>query len=485
MKRANEKGTALILTVILLLVLSVIAVSLMFVSQTETWSSMNYRLMSQARYGAESGLNEAANYLMYTYTAPGTGTDPLSNYVLTTSPVTYSGSPVVLSSNSAVSSNYPVSSVQTSFSSAASGSVTNGNTPVNYTASATLLSMQQITPYGTTTPVTAQTWQITADGTIGGVRNATVEVSAILERQVTPTFNYAVFATNNGCSALTFGGGGTTNSYDSTTVSGGKVTTQAIEGNVGTNGNLTTGGSTTTINGNLYTPRAGVGACTSSNVTAWTDKSGTVTGSLVELPQPITYPNPTIPPPGSTDLKMDGGFKCPSGANAIPGCSVSGSNVTIPPGSYGNVSLTAGTNLHLSAGTYNINSISEAGTSQVIIDSGPVILNVAGNSLSGGAAAIDLTGGGISNPSLVPSNFQIFYAGTANVKLKGGAAASALVDAPNASFSFSGGGDWYGAVIGQYMTDMGGAAIHYDRRLKEKFYYVGNPTLESFTWNKY
>jgi len=56
--------------------------------------------------------------------------------------------------------------------------------------------------------------------------------------------------------------------------------------------------------------------------------------------------------------------------------------------------------------------------------------------------------------------------------------------APNASFSF-GGGSWYGAVIGQTLTDMGGAAIHYDRELQKTAYTVGNFMLSSFTWKKY
>src|SRR5713226_10178176 len=72
MNRTKERGVALILALILLLVLSVMAVSLMFLSQTETWSSLNYRLMSQARGGAEAGVNAAANFLMSTgYTPPG------------------------------------------------------------------------------------------------------------------------------------------------------------------------------------------------------------------------------------------------------------------------------------------------------------------------------------------------------------------------------------------------------------------------------
>ncbi len=484
MKRANERGVALVITLILMLALSVMAVSILFVSQSETWSSMNYRFMSQARYGAEAGLGQAANYLLYTYTPPGGTGDPLNAYTMTASPVSYSGNPVVLSANSSVSANYPVSSVQSSFHTAAQGALTSGNTTINYSAYATLLAMRQVSVYGSTTPATIQTWLLTSDGTINDVRNAQVEVSAIMERLVTPVFKYAVFASNNGCSALQFGGGGTTDSYDSSTVVNGSVTTQAYAGNVGTNGNLTTGGNPTTINGSLSTPRAGVGTCTQNNVTAWQDNQGKVTGGVIELPQPVVYPPPTIPPPGTTDLSLTHGWSCPSGANAIPGCSSSGSDITIPPGSYGNISITGQTNLHLSAGTYNINSLKEmSAQSGIIIDSGPVILNVTGSNVSG--SVVDLTGNSVQNSSLVPTNFQILYAGSGTISLKGNTQASGLLYAPQASFSFAGKAPWYGAVVGALMTDLGGSAVHYDRRLQDSGFTLGNYMLSSFTWKKF
>jgi len=59
MQNKNEQGMALILALILVLVLSVMAVSLLFVARTETWSSMNYRAMTQGRYTAESGISAA------------------------------------------------------------------------------------------------------------------------------------------------------------------------------------------------------------------------------------------------------------------------------------------------------------------------------------------------------------------------------------------------------------------------------------------
>src|SRR5712691_3836823 len=487
MNRTKQRGVALILALILILVLSVMAVSLMFLSQSETWSSMSYRIMSQSRGGAEAGVNKAANFLMYSYTPPGGAGDPLSSYTLTASPVTYplnSGIPVVLSADSTVGSNYPLAAAQTNFNTAGQGSLTAGNSTVNYTSSAKLLSMRQVTPYGSTTPVTVQSWLITSDGTISGLRNAQVEVSAILEQPISPVFNYAAFATSDGCSALTFGGGGTTDSYDSSAVVNGTVSTQAYGGNIGTNGNLTSGGNTTTINGSLSTPRTGVGTCSAGNVTAWTDTQGTVTGGLVELPQPVVYPTPVIPPPGTTNLSLDQNWSCPTGGNTIPGCTSSGVEIYLPPGAYGNINLAGNANLHVSAGTYNINSFQEQSAQSTLkIDSGPVIFNVTGNNVSG--AVVSLSGNSVQNPSLNPMNFQILYAGTGTIDLAGHTQASGLLYAPNASFSFTGQGSWYGAVIGNNLTDMGGAAIHYDRRLQRNAYTVGNYMLSSFTWKKY
>ncbi|MBZ5698895.1 MAG: hypothetical protein LAN18_10140 [Acidobacteriia bacterium] len=507
MKRASQKGIALILTLILLFVMSVMAVSLMFISQTETWSSLNYRLMSQARDGGEAGVNSAANYIVNNYTEPGGPGDPVTAYSTTVSPVTYGGNPVILSAMSSQASNYPVSSVRDAFNTTGvgKGSLTAGNATIQYNTYATLLSMTSaFKPFGSTTNTTVQTWQIVSEGTISTIRNAKVQVSAILEQHRTPTFNYAAFATDPSCSALQFGGGGTTDSYDSNTVSGGTVTTQAYGGNVGTNGNLATSGNPTTINGTLSTPRTGVGTCTSGNVTAWSGTTGNVTGGLVELPQPVTYTLPTIPPPGTTDLSIGHNATCAGIGLASPPCRASGSDIYIPPGSYQNITISGNENVHFSPGAYNINTIREqSAQSGIIIDEypcaspclsaidpnvgtsstlGSVILNVTGN---GGGTVVDLTGNSVQNPTLVPENFQILYAGTGTISLKGNTDASGLIYAPNATFSFAGGSSWYGAVIGKDMTDMGGAAIHYDRRLQNESFTVGPWMLDSFTWKKY
>src|SRR2546421_10865428 len=105
--RHSDDGIALVLSLFLMMVMSVLGASLMFLSQTETYASLNYRLMSQARYGGESGVHKAANYLLSAaYTAP---TD-MTQFDITKSPERYpsvNGSPVVLSAVTGVASNYP------------------------------------------------------------------------------------------------------------------------------------------------------------------------------------------------------------------------------------------------------------------------------------------------------------------------------------------------------------------------------------------
>src|SRR5712691_11458791 len=129
----NEKGIALVLSLFLMTAMSVIAASLMLLSQTETYSSMNYRLMSQARYGAESGLQKSANYLLNSYTPrPGDGADPIANYNTNVSPVTCANGctlnqPIVLSGSPTQASNYPVAGVQANFLADVQGPLATGS----------------------------------------------------------------------------------------------------------------------------------------------------------------------------------------------------------------------------------------------------------------------------------------------------------------------------------------------------------------------
>jgi len=483
--KSSERGSAMILSLIIVMALSVIGASLTVLSLSETYGSMNYRLMSQARYGAESGVHKVAHYLLNTYVAPGGVGDPLTAYDITKSPVKYNGADVVLSTIPGVTSNYPLGSVVSNFQSAAAGSLVTGNANIQYTGTATLLSMRQILAYGSTTPITIQTWQITADGTTTGARGAQVEVTATLERQTVSLYPFAVFATSATCGALQFAGGAVVDSYDSSNiiVQGSNVVTQQYGGNIGSNGNLNESGNPTTVWGTMSTPRTGVGGCSSNGVDAWTiNGNASVSGGLVQLPQALTYPTPPAPNPmpPTTSLSLDQNSTCAG----ISGCTMHAAPNAGPilaPGSYGNVDLTAHAKVHFTTGTYTINSMSMQGNAEIFIDSGPVIFNVAG---AGVTTPLDLVGGSVTNSTLNPSMLQIQYAGTGAVKVAGGSATSGMVYAPNAPVTLAGGSDWYGAIIAATVQDTGGMHVHNDRQLANEFFSVGNYMLSAFSWKK-
>ena len=500
----DQRGMALVLSLLLTMTMSLAIASMLVMAQTETLSTTNYRLMSQARYGAESGMQKTVNHLLNTYTPPPgvSNGDPITAYNTTVSPVTYNGNPVILSANASVASNYPVAGIQTAFRDALQGSLPSGTTTVNFAPYARLLAMQQVPTYGGTT-ATLQTWEIVSNGTITLGKPATVEVTAILERQKIPAQGFAAFGTAASCGAIILSGTSSTDSYDSSTYSGsGSITSSnggllASGGNVGTNGNLTESGQAT-VNGTLSTPRVGVGNCSSGNVTAQTSSGGaTVTGGIVQLPQAITMPAPAAPSPmpPTSNLTINSSANCASlGLSSPATCTGSSGDLTIHPNGstvlLGDVTISGGANLTLAGGTpstFNINSLSITGNSHIGITSGSVVINVAGKNSSGGwmSNPFDTSGTSFSNSSMDPSQLQILYAGTEQIRITGGSDQAMVVYAPNAPVQLSGNSGYYGSIIGSTITNTGGAGIHYDRHLSQIFFAVGNSMLSAFSWNKF
>jgi PilX N-terminal len=507
MKRSNQKGVALLMTLILVLVISVMAASMMFLAQSETLSSVNYRLMTQARYGAEAGLHAAANYLTNAATGyPGIGTsDPISAYNINVSPVTAGGNPVVLSSLSGVTANYPVTAVKTAFASASNNSLSVGPNTVNYTASAQLLSMKTFLQCGNAQPLTSQLWKVISHGDIGGLRNAEVEVSALVESHIVPCYNFAAFATSSGCGAIDWSGGGPIDSYDSSTASGGTVSVDAYDGNIGSNGNANLAPHTS-ITGNFSSPETGVGACSSGNAISGAtpstisqyvsdcQTSATSCGTTyeVQLPQTVQVATPvTSYPTGvveSTLTSPSGNVSPNNCAGAATGCYGDITNsITLQPYVNGTT---------CSAATYYINTISLNGSRTLSVapcpvgttNAGsyqPIIVNIADVNNSG--SPISIGGGSVANASLNPAFLQIQYAGTGTINLHGGSTAAAVVYAPNAPVTLNGANSaWYGALMVSTLTLNGnGASIHYDRRLSNNLATLGNWTMDTFTWSKY
>jgi len=133
--RKSERGVALIFALLAILVLTVLAVTIMSTSQSQTWTSMNYRLSAQARYAAETGVQETMNWLSSTnYPTP-----TFASYTMTTNPVQYSGKAVVLSPVSG-GSNYPDATVVTNYGKVAAGTIPGVASP-SYSTTARLLRM--------------------------------------------------------------------------------------------------------------------------------------------------------------------------------------------------------------------------------------------------------------------------------------------------------------------------------------------------------
>jgi sugar lactone lactonase YvrE/uncharacterized protein (DUF2345 family) len=276
-------------------------------------------------------------------------------------------------------------------------------------------------------------------------------------------FNNAIFATAFGCDSVAFNGGSSVDSFDSSLGFSSSHTLSG--GNVGSNGTVVLNGQNTAIYGAVSVWNQNCSQAPSGFVSTG---GGQASGGVTALNGPGNYPAPPMPntPPVSTQ-------NISGSCGSIPGCTNTGTKtVTLAPGSYGNLTLSGGTTAHLSAGTYNINSLTLSGYSVLYVTSGPVYVNIAGASLNGGNPAMDLSGGSIQNPTDIPTNLQFSYAGSQGVNLSGGSSSYATVYAPSAPVNLSGGSDFFGSIIGSIFTNSGGVALHYDRHLP--FIQAGN-----------
>ena len=267
-RNASEKGSALIIALLAILVLSILGATVMFTSQSQTWTSLNYRQTAQARYVAEAGVQATINWLSNstgtTAYVPPLIASSYTGFNIATYPVqcsavgsgcTSTTAPVMLSSTSSNSNYYDTTgNVATNFAAVASGTIS-GITGASYKTTATLLRM----PTATTTVSwlsgpAPQTWQITSVGTVQGVTTSTVQVVETFDRLTSPVFTNGLETTSNACGSITFTSPGSyTDSYNSNLNNGAYSTTlnsQASGGNIGTNGNVFLG-SGVTVNGTI------------------------------------------------------------------------------------------------------------------------------------------------------------------------------------------------------------------------------------------
>jgi hypothetical protein len=510
MNHKSQKGAALVLTMILIAVLTVMTASMMVLSQSEGWSTHNFKMMSQARDAAEAGLNRSAHFLMNDYVPPDIATAD-ADYDRNVFPVevTATSAPVVLSADSEVTATYPDSDVQDAYDTAAQGSITAGTQAMNFETSATLLAMRKVELYAIGDQLLTR-WEIASKGTIDGVEDAEVEISAILDQTTQPTFGYAAFGVSEDCDppGLQFGGTSTTDSYNSddydpllggqpSDTNGGLEACEDPDndpcaGDVGTNGSMDVIGGSVDINGSLTTPRTGVGSCEDN---AAVDNPDVLTEGVLPLPEVLEFPDPNFPNPAPPLINQQTNGTCgvfPTGCTQLGNPMLN--RIALAPGEYGNISATGNVELHLSAGTYNVNSMILGNNLTVIIDSGPVILNIAGcTTLNADSTAcatympmpLDANGTSFVNNSYVASDLQILYAGEGTLRLRGTTDLVATVYAPSAHVDMSGTPALYGSVIGNTIDLSGTATVHYDRALEGEALSYGPFMLQGFTWKMF
>ena len=183
-------------------------------------------------------------------------------------------------------------------------------------------------------------------------------------------------------------------------------------------------------------------------------------------------------------------FTNASGCNSVSGCSlVNGHELRFAPGSYGDMHGTNSVKIHLTAGTYNINSLSMDNETSIIVDSGPVIINLVGAGVGGNSDVLLVNSSVTLDPAHAydPSMLQINYAGTARVQWNNEATSILQLNAPNATVNVRS-SEVYGSIIGNTVNFNNAATLHFDRHLlthAPTTFQVGNDMLTSFTWKKY
>ncbi len=259
-----------------------------------------------------------------------------------------------------------------------------------------------------------------------------------------------LFATATGCAALKLSGGAQTFSFNSALEVGGPTNPPsnwtASGGDVGANGNVDVAGAGTTVNGSTYTNETtSQGPCNQNNGVSGNGNAGTI----ANIP---TYPTAYAPPvpPAPNPMPPTGNF--------------SANGLTLAPGAYADVKITGGTTT-LQGGVnaahpavYTFNSLDISGGGQLVVN-GPVIINIA---YQGNGSAITMTSANsFVNSSGIASYLTINYCCSGSVNLAGGTGAYAVVNAPNANISFSGGSNFYGQAVGLTIDDTGSATSFY------------------------
>ena len=340
-QKGRERGIALILVLLAMLVLSVLAAAIVFTARSETFASYNYKLDTQADYLAKAGIQRAINWFRSShyravseseantyYTVTSTGS-PFNLFTSNASPVICksgcpsANSPVQLIGFGSGSTNYPsINNTEATPSTVAAAFASDLNDPANtrvtadannsgfFNVNAVLLNYQTVNvgyapPY-TLTPV--ETWLITSKATWtgnsgSGTALATAEEEAIVQPIYLPTWANALYGF---CSVTMQGSSGTcTDAFNSSlgaygsgnpSVASGQCDSTSVNNvigagaAVGANGGVTLG-SNVTVAGNVVIGASPSAGCAASG---YSGSTSSVLGQVINGPHKDPPPAPTF-----------------------------------------------------------------------------------------------------------------------------------------------------------------------------------------------
>ena len=259
-------------------------------------------------------------------------------------------------------------------------------------------------------------------------------------------------------STITLSGGSTTDSFDSSVsgYTGYSPLTAGSNGKVrSSNGTISLLGDGTQVQGDATAGGSG---------TVSVSGGATVTGTTTNGAPPLTFP--------PVDTSLCGSPPAYSASNGITGGSYSTST--------GALTASGGATVILAPGTYCFSSVTLSGGSILQVNEAVRIYLDIKNSgdksdFSGGSS------GGVVNTTGKAENLQIFsLSSSQGITLSGGSQAYMAVYAPNSPVTFSGGSDFYGAVVGNTITNSGGTKMHYDVHLSD----LGGAGVVMLAWRQ-
>lgn len=399
--RHRERGSALIVAVVVVLILVGMAVAFIILSADQSEGTTDNVLRTQAFYVAEAGANAAIDEVRSGIDAGGDGLGVVA-------PTAHGGG--------------------------------------TYSVTADLVAGAIVTPVGPATPVPGagnNEIRLTATGTYQGVSRR-VEVALSLD--TLNLFDSGLF----GDESLDVSGTVVTDSYDS---SAGTYASQATnvdgdgnayaneDGDIGSNGDIAVGG-TSFIHGDSV---AGPGDATTLGENA--EVSGSTTPASQETPlPPVEY----APPPGPATPYRE------SGSGAAP---------PLGTGTYHYSTFDLGGSVTLDVTgdvvLYVDGDFTMGGTAAINIQPGATLTIYQGP----GDHDFSAGGTGFVNADGLPTNLQVYSAAAGDVSIGGTADFYGAVYAPEADVTLLGTADTYGAFVGNTVKTVGTSSFHYDEAL--------------------